>query len=455
MIKDKIVNIGTVQLGGDHPVVIQTMTNTSTSDIDGTIHQTLKVIENGAAMVRITVPTLKEIDHLREIVTKIREMGYQTPIIADVHYLPEVAEAVAEFVDKVRINPGNFVDKRDFKSIDLTDEAYLESVEKMANKAKTLIEICKKHHTAIRVGVNQGSLCDRIVNKYGNTPIAMVESAMEWIHICQNFDFHNIVFSLKSSNVNTMLEATTLLQQKMEQIGVRYPLHLGVTEAADGMEGRVKSAIGIGALLLHHIGNTIRVSLTEKPENEIVFAKKLVQVVSRIDPKQYSINKNKLLIHSEEKDQETWWAETASIAGYFHLNHQFNTLEIHNDNFSTQQCLELADTILQGCRIKLTKTEIIACPSCGRTQYDIQKVLTMVKEKFSHYPNLKIGVMGCVVNGPGEMADADVGIIGSANGKMAVYKGKVRISPFLPYKEAFDILEQNIDQIIQERINKS
>lgn len=448
MSQKSIVHIGNIELGGELPVVIQTMTNTATTDIEATIQQTIRVIENGAEMVRITVPTLKEIDSLKEIVTKLHQMGYKTPIIADVHYLPEVAESVATFVDKVRINPGNFVDKREFKSIDLTDEEYNESVAKMALKAKSLIDVCKKHQTAIRIGVNQGSLCDRIVSRYGNTPLAMVQSALEWIQICQQYDFHNIVFSLKSSNVNTMLEATTLLAQKMDEQGTRYPLHLGVTEAADGMEGRVKSAIGIGALLLQNIGNTIRVSLTEDPENEVVFAKKLIQVVARIEPQKYSIQDQKLIIQSDETDPETWWAETSAVAGYFHLNRQFNNLQIINPNFSSEQCIELEDTILQGCRIKLTKTEIIACPSCGRTQYDIQKVLGMVKEKFNHYPNLKIGVMGCVVNGPGEMADADIGIIGSANGKMAVYKGTHRISPFLPYKEAFDILEEQINTII-------
>lgn len=448
MSQKSIVNIGNIRLGGTLPVVVQTMTNTATTDIEGTIEQTIRVIEKGAEMVRITVPTLKEIDSLKEIVTLLREKGYKTPIIADVHYLPEVAESVATFVDKVRINPGNFVDKREFKSIDLTDEEYNESVAKMALKAKSLIEVCKKHNTAIRIGVNQGSLCDRIVSRYGNTPIAMVQSALEWVQICQQYDFHNIVFSLKSSNVNTMLEATSLLAQKMDEQGTRYPLHLGVTEAADGMEGRVKSAVGIGALLLHKIGNTIRVSLTEAPENEVIFAHKLLKVVAKFDPQKYSIQDQKLVIHSDEIDLETFWAEASSIAGYFHLNRQFNNLQIINPHFTSEQCLELEDTILQGCRIKVTKTEIIACPSCGRTQYDIQKVLGMVKEKFNHYPNLKIGVMGCVVNGPGEMADADIGIIGSANGKMAVYKGTQRISPFLPYKEAFEILEQQIQSII-------
>jgi (E)-4-hydroxy-3-methylbut-2-enyl-diphosphate synthase len=442
-----MTTIGSLKLGEGLPVVIQTMTNTNTSDILATVDQTKQVILAGAEMVRITVPTLKEVNSLREIVQTLRSEGINTPIIADVHYLPEVAEEVARFVDKVRINPGNFVDKREFKTIELSETEYQESLEKMALRAQPLIEICKKHNTAIRVGVNQGSLCDRIVSRYGNTPEAMVHSALEWIDICERFEFTNLVFSLKSSNVNTMILATRLLHEKMSDRGIYFPIHLGVTEAADGMEGRVKSAIGIGALLLHQIGNTIRVSLTEDPQNEILFAKKLVHSISLFDPSRYTIQNETLLISSEEKEYESWWAECGAVAGYFHYNKAIRDVIIQNKNFSKKECTDLADTILQGCRIKLSKTEIIACPSCGRTQYDIQKVLSLVKERFSQYPNLKIGVMGCVVNGPGEMADADIGIIGSANGKMAVYKGTQRISPFLAIDDAFQILEDEIKKI--------
>ena len=445
------VKIGSLTLGADHPVILQSMTNTETGNIIDTVAQVKRMVYVGTEMVRITVPTLKEVAAIEKIVQQLRQDGVTIPIIADVHYLPEVAEAVARFVDKVRINPGNFVDSRAFKTQELTEEEYQESVEKMALRAQPLIQTCKEYQTAIRVGVNQGSLCDRIVNKYGNSALGMVHSALEWIDICERFDFQNVVFSLKSSNVNTMLEATTELYRKMEERGTIYPLHLGVTEAADGMEGRVKSAIGIGALLLNNIGNTIRVSLTEDPENEVVFAQKLVASLSDFDPKNYSISNKTLLLESNETNLETWWAKTAAIAGYFHLKKQFKEIQIQNSNFTTFQCTELADTILQGCRIKLSKTEIIACPSCGRTQYDIQKVLTLVKKKFSKFPNLKIGVMGCVVNGPGEMADADIGVIGSANGKIAVYKGTERISPFLPIEEAFAILEKNIETILKEK----
>lgn len=445
------LKIGSLMLGANNPVVLQSMTNTETGNIFDTVAQVKRMVSVGTEMVRITVPTLKEVASLEQIVAQLREEGVTVPIIADVHYLPEVAEAVARFVDKVRINPGNFVDSRAFKTQELTDVEYQDSIEKMALRAQPLIETCKQHQTAIRVGVNQGSLCDRIVNKYGNSALGMVHSALEWIDICERFDFQNVVFSLKSSNVNTMLEATTQLYHKMEERGAIYPLHLGVTEAADGMEGRVKSAIGIGALLLNNIGNTIRVSLTEEPEKEVIFAQKLVSSLSDFNPNIYQIRNKTLFIESQESDIETWWAKTAAIAGYFHLQKLFKEIQIQNPNFCTEQCEELADTILQGCRIKLTKTEIIACPSCGRTQYDIQKVLSLVKEKFSKFPNLKIGVMGCVVNGPGEMADADIGVIGSANGKIAVYKGTERISPFLPIEEAFIILEKNIESILKEK----
>jgi (E)-4-hydroxy-3-methylbut-2-enyl-diphosphate synthase len=445
------VKIGSLTLGGNNPVVLQSMTNTETGNIVDTVAQVKRMVSVGTEMVRITVPTLKEVASLEQIVAQLRMEGITVPIIADVHYLPEVAEAVARFVDKVRINPGNFVDTRAFKTQELSVEEYQESIEKMALRAQPLIQTCKEYQTAIRVGVNQGSLCDRIVTKYGNSALGMVHSALEWIDICERFEFQNVVFSLKSSNVNTMLEATTQLYGKMKERGTIYPLHLGVTEAADGMEGRVKSAIGIGALLLHNIGNTIRVSLTEDPENEVVFAQKLVASLSDFDPNNYTISNKTLFVESKETNLEAWWAKTAAIAGYFHLQKQFKEIHIENTNFTTSQCKELADTILQGCRIKLTKTEIIACPSCGRTQYDIQKVLTLVKEKFSKFPNLKIGVMGCVVNGPGEMADADIGVIGSANGKIAVYKGTERISPFLPIEEAFAILEKNIETILKEK----
>jgi 1-hydroxy-2-methyl-2-(E)-butenyl 4-diphosphate synthase len=439
--------IGSITIGEGYPVAIQTMTNTITSDVTATVEQTKRVIQAGAEMVRITVPTLKEVEPFRKIIQVLRSEGITIPIIADVHYLPEVAEVVACFVDKVRINPGNFVDKREFKTVTLNDQEYQESLEKMAQRAKPLIEICKQHNTAIRVGVNQGSLCDRIVSRYGNTPKAMVVSALEWTDICNRFEFTNLVFSLKSSNVNTMIEATTLLYREMRERGFNYPIHLGVTEAADGREGRVKSAIGIGSLLLHQIGNTIRVSLTENPENEVIFAKKMMLCINQFDASRYTIENETLTISGVQTDEETWWAECGVVAGYFHYNRAFKEVVIQNPHFEKNNCTELADTILQGCRIKLSKTEIIACPSCGRTQFDIQKVLGLVKERFSSYPGLKIGVMGCVVNGPGEMADADIGIIGSSNGKMAVYKGTNRISPFVASEEAFSILENEIKKI--------
>ena len=448
----RVVFVGNIKIGGCHPIALQSMTSTQTRNISDSVNQVIRLINSGAQMVRITTPAMKDVEALQSIITELRAQNYTTPIIADVHYLPEVAMAVAPFVDKVRINPGNFTDNKSVRNNDFSEEEYARSLRAMGEKAAPLIELCKKHNTAIRVGVNHGSLCDRIISKYGNTALGMVHSALEWIDICEENQFYDVIFSLKSSNVNTMVEATTLLHQIMAERGTIFPLHLGVTEAANGMEGRVKSAIGIGSLLLKGIGDTIRVSLTEEPENEILFAKKMMSVVDRIDPSQYQVENQTLTIKSEATDPEEWWIESALIAGYYHFSETpFKNVIIHNPHFSSSERTQLEDTILQSCRIKLTKTEIIACPSCGRTQYNIQEVLQIVKERFSGYPNLKIGVMGCVVNGPGEMADADIGVIGSGKNKIAVYRDGVPVSTFLPIEEALKVMKTQIIQILNEK----
>ena len=448
----RVVFVGNIKIGGCHPIALQSMTSTQTRNISDTVNQVIRLIDSGAQMVRITTPAMKDVEALQSIFTELRAQNYTTPIIADVHYLPEVAMAVAPFVDKVRINPGNFTDNKSVHNNDFSEEEYARSLQAMGEKAVPLIELCKKHNTAIRVGVNHGSLCDRIISKYGNTALGMVHSALEWIDICEKNQFYDVIFSLKSSNVNTMVEATTLLHQIMAERGTIFPLHLGVTEAANGMEGRVKSAIGIGSLLLKGIGDTIRVSLTEEPENEILFAKKMMNVMDRIDPSQYQVENQTLTIKSEATDPEEWWIEAALIAGFYHFSETpFKNVMIHNPHFSSSERTQLEETILQSCRIKLTKTEIIACPSCGRTQYNIQEVLQIVKERFSGYPNLKIGVMGCVVNGPGEMADADIGVIGSGKNKIAVYRDGVPVSTFLPIEEALKVMESHIIEILNNK----
>lgn len=439
-----MVQIGKIVLGEGFPIVVQSMTNTYTSDVEASVAQVKRMVEAGCEMVRLTVPSMKEAKSLREIKQRLRSEGIDTPLIADVHFLPEVAEECATFVEKVRVNPGNFTDKRSFRTVDLSNEEYEAALEVMADRAKPLFNICKEHGTALRIGINHGSLSDRIVNRYGNTPFAMAQSAMEWVDICNKFNFKNVVFSMKSSNVNVMTEATMLLLKMMREAGSVFPLHLGVTEAGAGDEGRVKSAAGIGALLLNGIGNTIRVSLTEPPENEVPFARLLTQLSEEKSHITHNRHDDHLILSYDTEDRQKWMAVTAAYAGYEHFQKRLKEIEIQNRYFSSEQCRELADMILQACRIKMTHTEFISCPSCGRTQYDIQGALAKVKTRFSNYPNLKIGVMGCIVNGPGEMADADYGIVGASHGKVAVYRQKERLTSPLDVDEALDFLEKTI-----------
>jgi len=438
-------SIGPAQIGGTAKVVVQSMTNTNTLDVEASVAQCKRMIAAGAEMVRLTVPSMKEVEAMAEIKRCLRAEGITTPIVADVHFNPKVAEAMAAVVEKVRINPGNYVDKRNFSERDTTDEEYAAAVERMALRAKPLFEICKRYGTAIRLGINHGSLCDRIVTRYGNTPNAMVQSALEWIEICQHFDFHKIVISMKSSNVLTMMQATLQLKRTMDALGCSYPLHLGVTEAGNGDEARVKSAAGIGALLLMGVGDTIRVSLTEPPENETPFAHKLIRAVADIALSKFIIRDDVLFITDETADYETWLAKSSSMAGYAWYNHHIKDVRVSNSHYSADVCEKLRNIILQACRIKMSNTEFISCPSCGRTQYDIQSVLSLVKSRFSGHPGLKIGVMGCIVNGPGEMADADYGIVGASNGLVCVYKGKERLTDALSVDKALSYLEKIIE----------
>lgn len=437
--------IGNLRIGGKSPVVIQSMTNTNTLDVEASVAQCKRMIAAGAQMVRLTVPSMREVEAMSEIKKRLRAEGIDTPLVADVHFNPKVAEAMAAVVEKVRINPGNYVDKRNFSERDTTDEEYAAAVQRMALRAQPLFEICKRHGTAIRLGINHGSLCDRIVTRYGNTPLAMVKSALEWIEICKRYDFHKIVISMKSSNVLTMMDATLSLKREMDTLGCSYPLHLGVTEAGDGDEARAKSAAGIGALLLMGVGDTIRVSLTEAPENETPFAQKVLKAVSEIDVDTLTICDQMLLVADDTRDYETWLAKCSAMAGYAYYNHHIEDVEIRNPYFTDAECEKLRNIILQACRIRMSNTEFISCPSCGRTQYDIQTVLSMVKERFSGHPGLKIGVMGCIVNGPGEMADADFGIVGASNGLVCVYKGKERLTEALSISEALSYLEKIIE----------
>ena len=437
--------IGNLLIGGNTPVVVQSMTNTDTADVAASVAQCERMIDSGAQMVRLTVPSLHEVEPLKEIKKRLKSDGYGLiPLVADVHFNPKVAEAVATFMDKVRVNPGNFTDKRNFSQLDLSESEYVAQVERMALRAKPLFEICKQHGTALRIGINHGSLCDRIVSRYGNTPEAMVQSALEWLEICEQYDFHKVVISMKSSNVLTMMTATKLLHDSMLQREMSYPLHLGVTEAGNEREGRVKSAAGIGALLLMGIGDTIRVSLTEPPENESPFGHKLLHAIENLDVENLNIQDGTLIFEDDSEDEESWYCRAAAATGYAHFTHKLRDLKLVNPHFSASQIADYESLIMQACRIKILNTEFVACPSCGRTQYDIQSVFSAVKQRFAGCPGLKIGVMGCIVNGPGEMADADYGIVGASNGLVCVYEGKKRVSePMLPEK-AMDILEKLI-----------
>ena len=428
-------------IGGDAPVVVQSMTNTDTLDVAASVAQCERMIAAGAQMVRLTVPTMKEVDTLAQIHKVLRQKGYQTPIVADVHFNPKVAEAVASIVEKVRVNPGNYTDKRVFASFTMTDAEYKAAIERMAERARPLLDICRAHDTAIRIGINQGSLCDRILNRYGNTPEAMVQSALEWLDICEAEDFHKIVISMKSSNVQTMMEATLRLHEAMRTRGTSYPLHLGVTEAGCGIEGRVKSAAGIGALLMMGVGDTVRVSLTEPPENESPFARHLVQTVAALRPQDANEEGQTLYYTASIPDPEEWLISASAMAGYAYYHHHIKDLVLQNDCMPKSQVEELQATILQACRIRMSKTEFISCPSCGRTQYDIQSVVALVKARFANHPGLKIGVMGCIVNGPGEMADADYGIVGASQGLVCVYKAKEKLTNPIPIPDALNMLE--------------
>lgn len=427
-------------------MVVQSMTNTDTNDVAASVTQCRRMVAAGAQMVRLTVPSMKEVEAMRRIKAQLRDEGIDTPIVADVHFNPKVAEAMAAVVEKVRINPGNYVDKRNFSQLDLSDDEYAASVERMALRAKPLLDICKRHGTAIRIGINHGSLCDRIVSRYGNTPNAMVQSAIEWLDICGRHDFHKVVVSMKSSNVRTMMEATVGLKEAMETRGCSYPLHLGVTEAGNGVEGRAKSAAGIGALLLLGVGDTVRVSLTEPPENETPFAHKLIQAVREIKPQDAEINEDRMGYSIDEPDFELWLAKSAALTGYAYYHHHIKDIHLSNACFPESQVRDLEKVLLQACRIRMSKTEFISCPSCGRTQYDIQSALAEMKARFSHHPGLKIGVMGCIVNGPGEMADADFGIVGASNGLVCVYEGRRRVTQAIALEEALGIMESLISR---------
>lgn len=621
------VKIGKVGVGGENPIRLQSMTTTDTMDTKLSVDQSIRMIDAGCEIVRLTAPSKKEAENLGVIREHLNKLGYDAPLVADIHFTPNAAEIAAKLVEKVRVNPGNYADKKKFEEIDYTDESYQEELTRIEEKFTPLVLLCKEHGTAMRIGTNHGSLSDRILSRYGDTPEGMVESAFEFIRICEKHDFRNLVISMKASNTLVMVQAYRLLVSKMLQLGHCYPLHLGVTEAGDGEDGRIKSAVGIGALLEDGIGDTVRVSLTEEPEFEIPVARKLVEkyenpqnilelpqighhqlpydpftyerrssttigniggknvpvVIADLSEKQeikaanffgfgynYSvqldkwnlqelaadyvyIGSNKLdfevpgtlgvicsyenylnyyenkpgyypILTTEELHEnlasktffltleasrtdfemlrkfpnailiaDTSYDNWTNVIRYFHLNianYSINnpiilknkSTNLDPESFQSKVSSELGCQlldgfgdgvwiestmpmtlinstgfgILQATRTRISKTEYISCPSCGRTLFDLQETTAKIRKVTSHLKGVKIGIMGCIVNGPGEMADADYGYVGTGPGKINLYKEKNVVKRNIPEEEAVSALVDLIKEYgdwVEPKIN--
>ena len=471
------VKIGEILIGGSHPIAVQSMTNTATADVEASVAQIERIATAGAPIVRLTAQGRKEGEAFADIMPRLRADGFQTAIVADIHFVPEIASIAADYVDKVRINPGNY----------RTESGELEA----------LIEKCRRRGVALRIGVNHGSLARHIVDTHGDTPQGMVASAMEFLRRCRKADFSQVVVSMKSSNTRVMVHAYRLLVEAMDAEQMHFPIHLGVTEAGNGIEGRIKSAVGIGALLADGIGDTIRVSLTEAPENEVPVAKLLVDYFAKREgefpiahPERYSPTEFRRrsdlqtpIIHDEitadfrvvealsgnptaewraaildaepsehivirrrydDADLETLAVKAAADMGQLLLDGLADGVWIDAPQHDAAQIREIELLILQAARVRISHTEYIACPSCGRTLYDIEGALAEIKARTSHLKGLKIGVMGCIVNGPGEMADADYGYVGAAAGRITLYKGREVVCRNIPQQEALDRLIQLI-----------
>jgi (E)-4-hydroxy-3-methylbut-2-enyl-diphosphate synthase len=507
--KTREVRVGKIGIGANNPIRIQSMITADTRDTRAAIDQILQLTDAGCEIVRLTVQGKKEAESTEIIKNKLVRMGITTPLVADIHFYPKAALLVSDFVEKIRINPGNFADNRAiFKKIEYTDQQYEEELEKIEESFLPLIEKCKKNSVALRIGANHGSLSDRIMNRYGDTPFGMVESAFEYARVCRKHDFHNFVFSMKASNPVVMIEAYRSLVRQMLKNDWDYPVHLGVTEAGEGEDGRIKSAVGIGSLLLDGIGDTIRVSLTEDPVKEIDPCKRLIrfaekygnfrleeenfreakrkvvvpknlglhEVASVIPNKLSAIANGALLVSGDNKNSwdeileknpsfilfENWnreffdWLKDKKVLQPVILSKKY---DLNTDDLIIKASMEfgsyLSDglgegilleskeksenlelNILQACRLRSFKTDFIACPGCGRTLFDLQEVTKRIKEKTGHLPGVKIAIMGCIVNGPGEMADADFGYVGSKPGKIDLYVGKSVYERGIDFKDA-------------------
>lgn len=506
------VRIGSLSMGGRNPVRVQSMTNTPTSDVEASADQSERIIRAGGELVRLTTQGVREAEAIGRVRDVLRAHGYDTPLVADVHFNRNAAWTAAANCEKVRINPGNFADAaRTFKKLEFTDAEYTAELERVESVLIPFLEECRRHGTALRLGINHGSLSDRIMSRYGDSPEGMTHSAMEYLRICRKAGFNDVVISMKSSNPVVMVEAVRRLAEAMDAEGMDYPLHLGVTEAGDGSVARIKSAVGIGTLLAEGLGDTVRVSLSEAPEAEIPVAKALVEYVCararaipvpvpetepefacrraasplfdgvmaiagnhisiapdwhRADTEESPVlypddkpvilstaslnipgalqswaarfitmgGKNPIVLEVEYADSslEDVQLKAAADLGPVLLNGYGNAIHIVAP-------MDTADTeldILQSARLRFSKTEYIACPGCGRTMFDLQGTLAKVKEATSHLTGLKIGVMGCIVNGPGEMADADYGYVGAAAGRISLYRNKECVEKNIPQEEA-------------------
>lgn len=545
------VQIGNVPLGGDNPIRIQSMTSTSTLDTDASVAQCRRIFDAGADYVRLTAQGVREAHNIGEIRAALHAAGYTKPLVADIHFNPKAAFEAAATTDKVRINPGNFVDAaRTFKKLEYTDEEYAAELEKIRRAVVPFLAICREHHTAVRLGVNHGSLSDRIMSRYGDTPAGMVESAMEYLRIFREENFNDVAISIKASNTVIMVETVRRLVAEMDRENMHYPLHLGVTEAGDGEDGRIKSAVGIGTLLAEGIGDTVRVSLSEEPELEIPVARKLVDYITareghapisgcfakaynRIAPERRPTNAvgsiggqnvpvvatalspadvaaiatkpdfflsdvnwkevdasdksegfsddDVLLLTShhanpvgeieafihrlwdngckapvvvrmsyDDANEEDVQVKAGADFGALLLNGLVDGIVLDAPNLpNNADAVAYSFGILQAARRRTTKTEYISCPSCGRTLYDLQHAVKEIKAATSHLKGLKIGIMGCIVNGPGEMADADYGYVGAAVGKVSLYKGKECVERNVPQDVALthliDLIKANGD----------
>lgn len=441
--------VGDLPIGSDSPVRVQSMGNTDTNDIEGSAAQAMRILQAGGELVRFTTQGSREAESLRQVkeLLAAEHPEMNAILVADVHFNANVADLAAQYVDKVRINPGNYVDPaRKFEHIDYTDDEYAAELDRLSDRFTQLLTICKEHHTAIRIGVNHGSLSDRIMSRYGDTPAGMVESCMEFLRVAVRESFADIVLSIKASNTRIMVDTVRLLVAQMNKEGMAFPLHLGVTEAGEGEDGRIKSAVGIGALLADGVGDTIRVSLSEAPEAEIPVARALVDYFEKEDSPRYHqvavYEENGTIVYrsAERCDWATLQLHAAAECGRLLWAYGTKSLRIEHDVFGREELDRLALDIAQAAGLIRYKTEYVSCPSCGRTLFRIEDVIQEIRRATGHLKDLKIAVMGCIVNGPGEMADADYGYVGAARGKVSLYRRKELVEKNIPQEDAVEHL---------------